>query len=110
MNVPYSYLDRQFADLDAYFEDVRLVVRSGDFTLGASVTGESQRILTTLWPSIDLNQTFGANGWNLNGTSWDSIRGRRGYLPVCLNLVINPRKAINSSVPSAHSRRRICGA
>ena len=37
MIVPYSYLDRQFSDIDAYLEDIRAVVRSGDFTLGAAV-------------------------------------------------------------------------
>lgn len=37
MNVPYSYLDRQFADIDEYLEDIRRVVKSGDFTLGAAV-------------------------------------------------------------------------
>ncbi len=34
MRVPFSYLDRQFADVDAYLEDVRKVVVRGDFTLG----------------------------------------------------------------------------
>jgi dTDP-4-amino-4,6-dideoxygalactose transaminase len=37
MNVPYSYLDRQFADIEPYLDDVRRVVRSGDFTLGRAV-------------------------------------------------------------------------
>jgi dTDP-4-amino-4,6-dideoxygalactose transaminase len=37
MIVPYSYLDRQFADIDAYLEDIRQVVLSGDFTLGSAV-------------------------------------------------------------------------
>lgn len=32
--VPFSYLDRQFANVDAYLADVRELVRSGDFTLG----------------------------------------------------------------------------
>jgi aminotransferase EvaB len=34
MNVKFSYLDRQFADVDAYLGDIRELVRSGDFTLG----------------------------------------------------------------------------
>ena len=34
MRVPFSYLDRQFADVDIYFEDLRALVRSSDFTLG----------------------------------------------------------------------------
>jgi dTDP-4-amino-4,6-dideoxygalactose transaminase len=37
MRVPFSYLDRQFADIDAYLADVKAVVTSGDFTLGAAV-------------------------------------------------------------------------
>ena len=37
MNVPYSYLDEQFANVDAYLEDVRALVQSGDFTLGKAV-------------------------------------------------------------------------
>jgi dTDP-4-amino-4,6-dideoxygalactose transaminase len=37
MTVPYSYLDRQFAELDPYLEDIRQVVLSGDFTLGPPV-------------------------------------------------------------------------
>jgi aminotransferase EvaB len=38
IRVPFSYLDRQFADLDAYLADVRALVLSGDFTLGKPVT------------------------------------------------------------------------
>ena len=38
LRVPYSYLDRQFADIDAILEDVRALVRTGDFTLGRAVT------------------------------------------------------------------------
>ena len=38
MNVPYSYLDEQFAQIDDYLEDVRKLVHSGDFTLGKPVT------------------------------------------------------------------------
>ena len=34
MKVPFSYLDRQFADLDAYLNDLRQFVPTGDFTLG----------------------------------------------------------------------------
>jgi dTDP-4-amino-4,6-dideoxygalactose transaminase len=37
MRVPFSYLDRQFADLDPYLADVRRLVESGAFTLGAAV-------------------------------------------------------------------------
>jgi dTDP-4-amino-4,6-dideoxygalactose transaminase len=37
MIVPYSYLNRQFSDIDAYLDDIRQVVRAGDFTLGPAV-------------------------------------------------------------------------
>ena len=37
VNVPFSYLDRQFADVDSYLADVRELVLSGDFTLGKPV-------------------------------------------------------------------------
>jgi len=37
LRVSFSYLDRQFADVDAYLEDVRELVRSGAFTLGPAV-------------------------------------------------------------------------
>ena len=34
MRVPFSYLDRQFADIDVYLDDVKSLVETGDFTLG----------------------------------------------------------------------------
>ncbi len=34
LRVPFSYLDRQFADVDEYLSDLRDFVRSGDFPLG----------------------------------------------------------------------------
>jgi dTDP-4-amino-4,6-dideoxygalactose transaminase len=34
MRVPFSYLDRQFADLEPYLADLRAFVKTGDFTLG----------------------------------------------------------------------------
>lgn len=37
MKVRYSYLERQFAKTDAYLDDIREVVRRGDFTLGDAV-------------------------------------------------------------------------
>jgi aminotransferase EvaB len=37
MRVPFSYLDRQFADLAPYLSDIAELVRSGEFTLGAAV-------------------------------------------------------------------------
>ncbi len=35
MKVPFSYLDRQFADCDAIFGDLKALVKTGDFTLGS---------------------------------------------------------------------------
>ena len=37
MRVPFSYLDRQFSDIDDYLKDIKLLVESGDFTLGDSL-------------------------------------------------------------------------
>ena len=37
MQVPFSYLDRQFADTEVYLADIGDLVRTGDFTLGAAV-------------------------------------------------------------------------
>jgi dTDP-4-amino-4,6-dideoxygalactose transaminase len=41
--VPFSYLDRQFADVDDFLADVRELVLGGDFTLGAAVAEFEQR-------------------------------------------------------------------
>ena len=43
MKVPYSYLNQQFADIDAYLEDIRMLVHSGDFTLGQAVREFEER-------------------------------------------------------------------
>lgn len=37
MQVKFSYLDRQFSDVEAYLADIRALVKSGDFTLGEAV-------------------------------------------------------------------------
>jgi dTDP-4-amino-4,6-dideoxygalactose transaminase len=37
MRVPYCYLGDQFADVEAYFDDLRRLVASGEFTLGPYV-------------------------------------------------------------------------
>lgn len=37
MQVKYSYLDQQFADVDQYFNDLRRLVATGEFTLGPFV-------------------------------------------------------------------------
>jgi len=43
MRVPFSYLDRQFADVDAYLNDIKELVKSGDFTLGKPLTEFEER-------------------------------------------------------------------
>jgi aminotransferase EvaB len=43
MLVKYSYLDRQFADVDEYLKDVRALVTSGDFTLGDALNEFERR-------------------------------------------------------------------
>ncbi|MGD0614486.1 MAG: aminotransferase class I/II-fold pyridoxal phosphate-dependent enzyme, partial [Verrucomicrobiota bacterium] len=43
MKVPFSYLDRQFADVDDYLGDIRALVKSGDFTLGKPLTEFEER-------------------------------------------------------------------
>src|SRR5260221_8527428 len=43
MQVKFTYLDRQFSDVDAYLEEVRQVVLKGDFTLGQAVTDFEKR-------------------------------------------------------------------
>lgn len=37
MKVSYSYLDKQFSDIEPYLDDIRKVVKTGDFTLGDAV-------------------------------------------------------------------------
>jgi dTDP-4-amino-4,6-dideoxygalactose transaminase len=43
MKVPFSYLDRQFAEIDDYLDDIRAVVTEGDYTLGAAVAEFERR-------------------------------------------------------------------
>ena len=43
MQVKYSYLDRQFDDIEPYIEDLRKVVKTGDFTLGRAVSEFEER-------------------------------------------------------------------
>jgi len=43
MRVPFSYLDRQFADVEDYLQDIRALVASGDFTLGKPLVEFEQR-------------------------------------------------------------------
>jgi dTDP-4-amino-4,6-dideoxygalactose transaminase len=37
MHVPYSYLNKQFGDVEEYFSDLRELVKTGEFTLGPFV-------------------------------------------------------------------------
>lgn len=46
-SVPFSYLDRQFADVEPYLADIRDLVRSGDFTLGKPLL-EFERLFAAL--------------------------------------------------------------
>jgi dTDP-3-amino-2,3,6-trideoxy-4-keto-D-glucose/dTDP-3-amino-3,4,6-trideoxy-alpha-D-glucose/dTDP-2,6-dideoxy-D-kanosamine transaminase len=43
MRVPFSYLDRQFANLEPYLEDLRAFLPTGDFTLGAPLREFEER-------------------------------------------------------------------
>lgn len=43
MRVPFSYLDRQFAQVDLYLNDIREFVKTGDFTLGKPLQQFEQR-------------------------------------------------------------------
>ncbi|MFQ6027619.1 MAG: DegT/DnrJ/EryC1/StrS family aminotransferase, partial [Dehalococcoidia bacterium] len=43
MQINYSYLGQQFADVDSYLDDLRSLVLSGDFTLGTPVAEFEQR-------------------------------------------------------------------
>lgn len=43
LKVSFSYLDRQFADLDAYLADIRALAASGEFTLGRHVQEFEER-------------------------------------------------------------------
>jgi aminotransferase EvaB len=43
LRVSFSYLDRQFSELDGYLDDIRALVRSGAFTLGSAVEDFERR-------------------------------------------------------------------
>ncbi len=43
VRVPFSYLDRQFADVDLYLQDIKALVLSGEFTLGSHVAEFERR-------------------------------------------------------------------
>ena len=43
MKVPFSYFDRQFADVDSYLQDIRDLMKTGDLTLGVPVREFEQR-------------------------------------------------------------------
>ena len=37
MKVPFSYLDRQFDDIEPYIAEIRSLVKTGDYTLGSAL-------------------------------------------------------------------------
>jgi len=43
MKVPYSYLEQQFADVEPFLDDIRALVKTGDFTLGRALTEFEKR-------------------------------------------------------------------
>jgi len=43
MRVPYNYLDRQFADIDVYLDEIREFAKTGDFTLGKPLLDFEER-------------------------------------------------------------------
>ena len=45
--VPFSYLDRQFADVDDYLADIKTLALSGDFTNGSALTEFEDRFAET---------------------------------------------------------------
>ena len=46
--VPYSYLSRQFADVDPILAEIKKLVQSGDFTLGKPVTAFEEKFATLI--------------------------------------------------------------
>ncbi len=48
MRVPFSYLDRQFKDIDPYLSDIKDLVIKGDFTLGAALEEFERRFATLM--------------------------------------------------------------
>ena len=48
MRVNFSYLDRQFADIEPFLDDIRALVKSGDFTLGVALEEFEKRFAALL--------------------------------------------------------------
>ncbi len=44
MRVNFSYLDRQFADAEPYLDDLRELVKTGDFTIGKPLAEFERRV------------------------------------------------------------------
>jgi dTDP-3-amino-2,3,6-trideoxy-4-keto-D-glucose/dTDP-3-amino-3,4,6-trideoxy-alpha-D-glucose/dTDP-2,6-dideoxy-D-kanosamine transaminase len=57
MDVKYSYLDEQFADVESYFDDLRELVATGEFTLGPFV----ERFEQTFAQYIGVKHAIGTN-------------------------------------------------
>ena len=48
MQVPFSYLDRQFANCDDIFEDMKELVKTGKFTLGLPLKVFEEKFASTV--------------------------------------------------------------
>lgn len=48
MKVSYSYLEQQFADVEPYLNDIRALIKTGDFTLGKALTEFEDRFANLL--------------------------------------------------------------
>lgn len=48
MKVRYSYLEQQFDDVNPYLDDIRALVKTGDFTLGKALTEFEERFADLL--------------------------------------------------------------
>ncbi len=48
MKINYSYLEEQFADIEPYMDDIRSLVKSGDFTLGKALSEFEEKFANLL--------------------------------------------------------------
>ena len=48
MKINYSYLDQQFSDIEPYIDEIRALVKSGDFTLGKALSEFEERFANLL--------------------------------------------------------------
>jgi dTDP-4-amino-4,6-dideoxygalactose transaminase len=66
VKVPYSYLDQQFADVEPYLDDIRALVKTGDFTLGKALTEFEERFASLLGLSYAIGVGTGTNALMLS--------------------------------------------